>query len=87
MQNTATSHKNRKDLLLEIKINDRNYHTGFVSLVDAGGRDIGDIIVMKDITEKQASLRRDNTSKAVRSQGIWFLVLVSSGKFNLANSP
>jgi len=57
MQNTATSHKNRKDLLLEIKINDRNYRTGFVSLIDAGGRDVGDIIVMKDITEKQASLR------------------------------
>lgn len=57
MQNRTPDDIRHKDLLPEIKINDRNYRTGFVALIDAGGRDVGDIIVMKDITERQASLR------------------------------
>ncbi|MFH1615362.1 MAG: ATP-binding protein [Planctomycetota bacterium] len=56
-QNVAPDHTKHKDLLPEIQINNRNYRTGFVPCLDAGGHDVGDIIVMKDITERQASLR------------------------------
>ena len=57
MQDINSNHTKHKDLLLEMPINDRNYHTGFVPLIDAGGREVGDIIVMKDTTERQASSR------------------------------
>ena len=35
----------------------QNYFGGFVPLYDAGGQDVGDIVVLKDISTLQASLR------------------------------
>lgn len=57
MQNRTPYRTKHKYLLPEMQINDRNYRTGFVPLFDAGGREVGDIVVMKDVTERQASLR------------------------------
>lgn len=56
-RNMDLVHTTHEDLLLEMKIDGLNYYAGFVPLIDAGGRDVGDLIVIKDITEKRAALR------------------------------
>ena len=43
--------------VLELSTNDRHYHGRFLPLIDAGGRDVGDIIVLFDITRAVAELR------------------------------
>jgi PAS domain S-box-containing protein len=43
--------------MLRISLGRRSYEAGFVPLVDAGGRDIGDIIVLTDITRQLAAIR------------------------------
>ena len=42
---------------LKISSGNLAYQGGFAPVFDAGGRDVGDIIVMSDITEKEAVLR------------------------------
>ncbi|MCK4751871.1 MAG: PAS domain-containing protein [Planctomycetes bacterium] len=43
--------------IFEISIDNRKYHCGFVPLLDAAGHNVGEIIVMNDVTEDQAALR------------------------------
>lgn len=50
------SYREQTDLKFDIVSEGRRYLGGFVSLVDAGGNDVGDIVVMNDITEEQAEL-------------------------------
>ena len=56
-RNVNFAYTSHEDFLLKMEIDGLNYRAGFVPLIDAGGREVGDLIVMKDITEKQASLR------------------------------
>lgn len=41
--------------LLEMSLRGRHYCVGFLPLMDAGGHDVGDIIVLTDITKEMAS--------------------------------
>jgi light-regulated signal transduction histidine kinase (bacteriophytochrome) len=39
-------------------IGNRKYYNGFVELFDAGGREVGDIVVTKDVTKDKAAIRQ-----------------------------
>ena len=43
--------------ILDVSTNDRHYHGRFFPLIDAGGQDVGDIIVLYDISRAVAELR------------------------------
>jgi len=45
-----------KEHIIHMSTGNRKYRIGFVPLIDIGGRNLGDIIVLKDITEKEAVL-------------------------------
>ena len=47
-----------RQLNFNASLDKHKYRVDFLPLIDAGGQDIGDIIVLKDITELQASLNR-----------------------------
>jgi len=47
----------RTGLTLEIKDNGRSFHVAMLPLNDAGGHIIGDLVVMRDITDLQATFR------------------------------
>jgi signal transduction histidine kinase len=47
-----------EDHIFRLTTNNRQYSIGFVPLIDAGSRDIGDIIVLKDITADENALGR-----------------------------
>ena len=45
--------QHRREGLLETKVGDRTYRGGFVPLVDAGGRTVGDIAILRNITKER----------------------------------
>ena len=55
---------------------DRNYIGGFVPLYDAGDTEVGDIIVLKDITPLQASLSRLLINLILICSGVSIMLLV-----------
>jgi PAS domain S-box-containing protein len=55
-------HAKHGKFFFDLSIGGRHFHNGLVPLFDAGGREVGEIVVMNDVTEKEASLR---TSAAV----------------------
>ena len=50
-------HTLHKNTLYTVSIGNRTYQSAFIQLTDAGNREVGDIIVLKDITESRANLR------------------------------
>jgi signal transduction histidine kinase len=48
----------REDHIIRLATNNRQYSIGFVPIIDAGNRDIGDIIVLKDITSDENALEK-----------------------------
>ena len=52
-----TSHVEHENLLFKVSKGGKKYYSGFVPLVDVGGREVGNIFVMKDVTENEASLK------------------------------
>lgn len=50
-------HNQHKKMLFESQINGRDYYVGFISLIDAGGRQVGDIVIMKNITPEKTTIR------------------------------
>jgi len=50
-------HPSHQNTLFTVPIGNRTYQGGFIRLFDAGGREVGDIIVLKDISESLAQLR------------------------------
>ncbi|MGB8226935.1 MAG: ATP-binding protein [Sedimentisphaerales bacterium] len=56
--------------LFGITIDNHKYNGGLVTLVDAGGRHVGDIVVIKDVTDMEASLRIFLTVLA----SVWLIV-------------
>jgi signal transduction histidine kinase len=51
---THSQHQNR---LFSAKRNGSSYRAGFIDLHDAAGRDVGDILVIKNVSKDEASLR------------------------------
>ncbi|MCK4752517.1 MAG: PAS domain-containing protein [Planctomycetes bacterium] len=47
---------NHNKFLFEISIGQRKYLSGFVPLIDAGGNEVGDIVVMCDVSKQEAAL-------------------------------
>ncbi len=43
--------------LIEVSLSGQKYLSGFRALIDAGGRDVGDIVVMKNVTTAKSSLK------------------------------
>lgn len=56
-KNITHSHDRHEKLLFESRIKNRDYYGGFISLVDAGGRQVGDIVVMKNITPEKTAIK------------------------------
>lgn len=52
------SHQDHAGLRFDITSDDRKYRGGFVALIDAGMRDVGDIVVLNDITDEQAAMQK-----------------------------
>jgi signal transduction histidine kinase len=50
-------HEEHNDRLFSAKSDGSAYRAGFVKLADAAGRQVGDILIIKNITKEQASLR------------------------------
>ncbi len=48
--------KQHEKFLFGLSHNGRRYHGGFVALFDAGGREVGEIICLDDVTEAQAAM-------------------------------
>ncbi len=44
--------------VLYVSLDRQNYRMSFIPLIDAGGQDVGDIIVLKDITSQRAELKK-----------------------------
>ena len=57
--------KEHAQVILKTEIFDRNYHAGFLPLTDAGGNIVGDIIVLNDTTEDEASFRQSFITQTV----------------------
>jgi signal transduction histidine kinase len=51
----SSSHEEHTGLIFKTKISGHNYRGGFLPLVDAGGNSVGDIIILNDTTEDEAS--------------------------------
>ena len=58
--NQIQSCEDEKHLSTVIKTleGNRKYHCAFTPLIDAGGRDVGDIIIVTDVTETYAAIRK-----------------------------
>lgn len=56
-KNTVVSHAQHQKKLFEVSMAHRKYRSGFVRLRDASGQDVGDIIVLEDVTKGEAALR------------------------------
>jgi signal transduction histidine kinase len=56
-QLTSLPHEKRRNRILTAKLNDSTFSAGFVKLSDAAGHEVGDILVIKNITKEQTSLR------------------------------
>jgi len=57
--------KENTEFILKTEILDRNYRAGFLPLTDAGGNIVGDIIVLNDTTEDEASFRQSFIAQTV----------------------
>ncbi len=57
--------KEHSQVILKTEIYDRNYRAGFLPLTDAGGNIVGDIIVLNDTTEDEASFRQSFITQTV----------------------
>jgi signal transduction histidine kinase len=57
--------KEHAQAILQTEIYDRNYRAGFLPLTDAGGKIVGDIIVLHDTTEDEASFRQSFFTQTV----------------------
>ncbi|RKY09992.1 MAG: hypothetical protein DRP66_00860 [Planctomycetota bacterium] len=68
-------HVNHEKFLFEIST-ERDYLGGFVPLYDAGDNEVGEIIVLKDITSQQASLRSLSISLIWICSAVGVLLLV-----------
>ena len=51
------SHSEHKDQILSAKLDGSTYRAGFIKLSDAAGREVGDILVIKNVSKELASLR------------------------------
>lgn len=51
------SHAEKAGLLFKVSMGDREYRGGFVPLKETGGREIGEIIALKDFSEAESSLQ------------------------------
>ena len=56
-QMMESHHLGHNKFLFEMSTEKRKYHCGFVPLIDAGENEVGDIVVMCDVTEQQAELQ------------------------------
>lgn len=56
-QLASLPHEKRRNHILTAKLNGSTFSAGFVKLSDAAGHEVGDILIIKDITKEQASLR------------------------------
>ena len=54
----AIHSEHEHQLFNNIRVQDHHYRTGFITLKDAGGREVGDIIPLFDITAKRKALNR-----------------------------
>ena len=50
-------HSEHQDQILSAKLDDSTYRAGFIKLSDAAGREVGDILVIKNVSKELASLR------------------------------
>ena len=66
----------REQPLFEIATDDRLFHCGFALLLDAGERNVGEIIVMNDVSREKAELRRSVAILAAISAVVGGLLLV-----------
>ncbi len=57
LQNIKKIFEQKSKSLFGAEIQDRDYKGGFVPLIDAGKRHVGDLVVMKDVAEAQAALK------------------------------
>ena len=76
-------HEEHSESIFKVSIEDRIYCGGFAQLIDAGGRDIGDLVVLKDVTKYQRSLIRLFAALAVAyviTGGVFFVYLIRSMK-------
>lgn len=69
-----TEHHSRR---IRMSSNGRNYYCGFVALKDAGNQDVGDVIVIKDITGSIAALSSLKLIMAVCGSVTGFLLIIS----------
>jgi len=51
------THSEHKDQILSAKLDGSTYRAGFIKLSDAAGREVGDILVIKNVSKELASLR------------------------------
>lgn len=51
------SHSEHKDKILSAKLDGSTFSAGFIKLSDASGREVGDILVIKNVSNELASLR------------------------------
>ncbi|MEA3546280.1 MAG: ATP-binding protein [Thermodesulfobacteriota bacterium] len=56
MPHPHESHEQHTNELFNIRIQDRAYRGGYICIKDAGGRDVGDIVGMIDVSEEQKDL-------------------------------
>jgi signal transduction histidine kinase len=56
-KNTVISHAQHQKKLFKVSMAHRKYRSGFVRLRNAAGQDVGDIIVLDDITEDETALK------------------------------
>src|SRR4030042_3235683 len=56
-KNTAVLHTQHQGKLFKVSTANRKYRSGFVRLYDAAGHDVGDIIVLEDVTKGETALR------------------------------
>jgi PAS domain S-box-containing protein len=50
-------HSEHRDQIFSAKLNDSTYRAGFIRLSDAAGREVGEILVIKNVSNELASLR------------------------------
>lgn len=54
----ALPHSQKEGLLFKVPMGEKDYRGGFIPLKEANGREIGEIIFLKDFTEGEHSIRR-----------------------------
>ncbi len=55
-QHLSAFHEEHTDVIGNIAVGNQKYYAGFVSLFDVGERELGDIIVLKDVSSQTATL-------------------------------